>query len=88
MTTDTLVTYSASDVGAAVKRSADWIERLVKGGKYEYLRVGRSMRFTPEQAEALIQSFTIRPGDGTELEPGEEADPLREQTSRSRNRRK
>lgn len=81
-----LITYSTTEVGAAVKRSADWVERRVNGGDCEYLRVGRSVRFTPDQAEAFIRSFTIRPDGAAAPEP--EADALRSQTSRSRNRRK
>jgi hypothetical protein len=79
-------TLSPADVAALVEKSADWVERRVNAGEFEHLRVGRSMRFTTDQAETFIRSFTVRP-DG---EPGAEqaADPLRSQSSRSRNRRK
>lgn len=86
MTIDT--TLSPADVAGLVDKSADWVERRVNAGEFEHLRIGRSMRFTSEQAEAFIRSFTVRP-DGAPS-PEVEQDPLREQTgpSRSRNRRK
>lgn len=78
-------TLSPADLAALVEKSADWVERRVNAGEFEHLRVGRSMRFTTDQAEAFIRSFTVRPGDGMPSAPV--ADPLRDQTSRSRNRR-
>lgn len=84
MTLDT--TLSPGDVGGLVDRSADWVERQVNAGEFEHLRVGRSMRFTTDQAEAFIRSFTVRPMGNSA--PGSEQDPLRSQTSKSRNRSK
>jgi hypothetical protein len=74
-----------AEVGAALKeRSADWVARQVNAGGFEHLRVGGSMRFTLEQAEAFIASFKVGAGG----EAVAETDPMRSQTSRSRNRRK
>lgn len=82
-------TLSPADVAALLggeEHSAAWVKRVVNGGSYEYLRVGRSMRFTPEQADAFIRSFTVRPSDDSS--PAPEQDPLRSQTSKSKNRSK
>jgi len=80
-------TLSPAELGALIgDKAADWVERRVNGGEYEHLRVGRSMRFTPEQADAFIRSFTVRPGSDTTPEP--ENDPLRSQSPRSRNSHK
>jgi len=80
------MTLSPADVAALVDKSTDWVERQVNAGKFEHLKVGRSMRFTTDQAEAFIRSFTVRPDDASE--PEQDADPLRSQSARSRNRRK
>jgi len=79
-------TLSPADVAALVEKSADWVERRVNAGEFEHLRVGRSMRFTTDQAETFIRSFTVRPDAAPGPEP--DADPLRSQSARSRNRRK
>lgn len=79
-------TLSPADLGALIDKSADWVERRVNGGDHEHLRVGRSMRFTPEQADSFIRSFTARPAGSPSAAP--DSDPLRSQSSRSRNRRK
>ncbi|WP_407316700.1 hypothetical protein UQW22_10050 [Isoptericola halotolerans] len=55
-----------------------WARRIPK--KVEHLRVGREIRLTEEQYEALRDTYTVRP------ELAVEPDPLREQTSRSRSR--
>lgn len=78
-------TLSVDDVAAIVDRSPDWIKR--RAPKFEHLRVGRSIRFTPDQAEAFVRSFTVRPAESG-APPVGEADPLREQTSKSRSRSK
>lgn len=79
-------TLSPADVGALLgDKSADWVQRRVNGGQHAHLRVGHSMRFTPEQAEAFIRSFSVDPAAGP-FSAGD-ADPMRSQTSRSRNRR-
>lgn len=81
-------TLSPADVAALLggkEHSAAWVKRVVNGGSYEYLRVGRSMRFTVEQADAFIRSFTVRP-DGDS--PAPERDELQSQTGRSKNRSK
>lgn len=79
-------TLSSADVANLVDKSADWVERRVNAGEFEHLRVGRSMRFTTDQAETFIQSFTVRPGSTPGTDP--EADPLRSQSTRSKNRHK
>ena len=82
-------TLSPADIAALLggeEHSADWVKRTVNRGDYEYLRVGRSMRFTVEQADAFIRSFTVRPGDPSS--PAPEKDDLRSQTGRSKNRSK
>lgn len=79
-------TFTPAEVGAALKeKSADWVERRVNAGDFEHLRVGRSMRFTADQAEAFISTFKVRPHDD---DPEPDGDPLRSQSSRSKNRRK
>jgi hypothetical protein len=81
-------TLSPADVAALLggeEHSAAWVKRVVNAGSYEYLRVGRSMRFTVEQADAFIRSFTVRPDGGS---PAPEKDELRSQTGRSKNRTK
>lgn len=76
-------TLSLDEVGDLVGHSADWVKRRLE--KFEHLRVGRSIRFTTEQAETFVRSFVVRPGsDATD----DEGDPLRDQSSKSRNRRK
>jgi hypothetical protein len=74
---------SLDEVGFLVGKSGDWVKKRI--ANFEHSKVGRTRSFTPEQAEAFRSSF-IRPvgsdgeGDGT--------DPLRDQSSKSRNRRK
>lgn len=75
-------TLSLDEVGNLVGRSADWVKRRLE--KFEHLRVGRQIRFTTEQADRFVRSFTVRPGSDTD----DEGDPLRDQSSKSRNRRK
>lgn len=81
-------TLSPADVAALLgeEHSADWVKRTVNRGTYPHLRVGRSMRFTVEQADAFIRSFTVRPGDSSSS--AAEKDDLRSQTGRSKNRSK
>lgn len=82
-------TLSPADVAALLggeEHSAAWVKRVVNGGSYEYLRVGRSMRFTVEQADAFIRSFTVRSDGDSPAKP--EEDDLRSQTGRSKNRSK
>lgn len=78
-------TFTPAEVGAALKeKSADWVARRVNAEGFKHLRVGGSMRFTREQAEAFIRSFET----STDGEAAAAADPMASQTSRSRNRRK
>jgi hypothetical protein len=76
-------TLSLEEVGELVGHSADWVKRRITG--FEHLKVGRSVRFTTEQAGAFIRSFTVSPGDGND---DDDTDPLRDQSSKSKNRRK
>jgi hypothetical protein len=78
-------TVSIDDLAERLEKSADWIRRRVP--KFEHLRVGRSIRFTPAQAETFIRSFAVLPG-GDSGDDADGSDPLREQSSKSRNRRK
>lgn len=85
-----LETLSPADVAALLgeeEHTPEWVKRTVNRGGHEYLRVGRSMRFTPDQAEAFIRSFTVHP-DGGSSKHDDEKDPLRSQTSKSKSRRK
>lgn len=74
-------TLSAAEVGAMVNQAPSTVRRRVNRGDLRYLRVGREVRFTEDQADAYIRSFTVDP-DVAVVEP----DDLREQTSRSRRR--
>lgn len=76
-------TLSLDDVGELVGHSGDWVKRRLE--KFEHLKVGRSVRFTTEQAEKFVRSFVVRPGSGDDADG---SDPLRDQSSKSRNRRK
>lgn len=74
--------HSLDDVAESVGKSADWVKRKLPG--FEHQRVGRSIRFTTEQAEMFIDTFTVRPGSDTDDGDG---DPLRDQSTRSKNRK-
>lgn len=76
----TLVTFSVEEVAEAVGKGPEWVMRRLKG--FTHLKVGRTPRFTPEQAEAFVQSFTIRPGNDSPDDDGE--DPLRSNVTRGR----
>lgn len=75
-------TLSLDEAAELVDKSPDWLKRRLS--TFEHLRIGRSIRFTPDQAEALVRSFTVRPRP--QADPAPDADPLRSQTSKSRNR--
>lgn len=86
-----LATLSTDELAVLVGKSGDWVERRVAREGHEHLRVGRAMRFTGEQAEAFIDSFTVRPADaGASAAPepptDPRSDPLGTQSSRSRSR--
>ncbi|MCP2265534.1 hypothetical protein ACFQHV_01175 [Promicromonospora thailandica] len=89
----TLTTLSAADLGALINKSGDWVERKVIRAGHEHLRVGREMRFTDDQAETFIRSFTTRtevtdgPAPATPTAVPAE-DPLLSQSTRSRRRHK
>lgn len=75
--------HSLDEVAEAVGHGADWVKRRVRD--FEHMKVGRVIRFSTEQAEAFIRTFVVQPGSDTE---DNETDPLRDQSSKSRNRRK
>lgn len=76
-------TLSLDEVGELVGHSGDWVKRRIS--EFEHLRPGRSIRLTTEQAEKFVRSFIVRPGsDAGE----EETDPLRDQSTGSKSRRK
>jgi hypothetical protein len=72
-------TLSLKEVGALIGRSADWVLRRID--EHEHLEVGRSYRFTPEQAEAFVASFTVRPAH-TNVGATDTTDPLRDRVTR------
>jgi len=78
-------TLSPADVAELVDKAPDWVKRRVNAGKYEHLRVGRSMRFTPEQADAFIRSFTALP-TGDESAQASKHDLEQSPRSKSRNK--
>lgn len=73
---------SLDDVVARLGKSRDYWKRRIPG-RFEHLRVGREIRLTEEQYEALRDSFKVRPDLDTH-----EPDLLREQTRRSRSSRR
>lgn len=76
-------TLSLDEVGELVGHSADWVKRRLP--EFEHLKVGRSVRFTTEQAEGFIRSFVVRPGSDVN-DDDDETDPLTEQSSQSKAR--
>jgi hypothetical protein len=82
----TLATFSLEDVCEALGKSADWTTRRIAERKAPHLRVGRTIRFTAEQAAAFIESFTVTEDDTDTAPDEDDGDPLRSQTSRSRSR--
>lgn len=67
------------DVAERLGKTADYWSREIPK-RVKHLRVGRSIRLTEEQYEALRDTYVVAPRLATE------PDPLRDQTSRSRAR--
>lgn len=68
------------DIVERLGHTPDYWKRRIP--KFEHLRVGREIRMTQEQYEAMRDSFVVRPEHRVTSEP----DPLRDWAPRSRAR--
>jgi excisionase family DNA binding protein len=51
------------EVRARLRVSDSTIRRLIRDGKIRAYRIGRQLKFKPEELDAYIESALVRPGD-------------------------
>jgi hypothetical protein len=55
------VTYDAAKAGEMVGQSANWMKTQARAGRIPYTRIGRSMRWTPQQVAEIIRAGEKKP---------------------------
>lgn len=55
------LTFDAATAGESIGRSANWMKTQARAGKIPYTRIGREMRWTPQQLAEIIRAGDRRP---------------------------
>ena len=53
--------YTCSEVAQLLGVGTDWVRRTTQAREVEHVRLGRNVRFTEHQVQALIGTFTKTP---------------------------
>ena len=53
--------YNCSEVADILGVGLDWVRRKTQAREVEHIRLGRNVRFTAQQVEALIAKYTMKP---------------------------
>lgn len=80
-------TCSAQDLASALNRPYPWILEAAREGRIPSLKVGGRVRFTQEQVDAIITSFTRGASGSVEVAGDEWGRPARA-VARERSRRR
>lgn len=59
--TETPVSYDADKAGEIIGQTANWMKTQARAGKIPFTRVGRGMRWTPQQLSEILRAGEQRP---------------------------
>jgi hypothetical protein len=59
--TEAPVSYDAEKAGEFIGQSANWMKTQARAGKIPFTRVGRQMRWTPQQISEILRAGEQKP---------------------------
>ena len=59
--TEAPVSYDAKEAGGIIGQSANWMKTQARAGKIPFTRVGRQMRWTPQQLAEILRAGEQKP---------------------------
>lgn len=55
------VSFGAKEAGEIIGKSENWMKTQARAGKIPYIRLGRSMRWTPDHLAEILRAREQRP---------------------------